>query len=147
MIDKPRYESSVHALQAVEEGFNYWSSRITESSFQMCVAIIAANWAVYPKINEIKHNPYALWSIMLVLATIAVSLISAWRMSEAHREQCERAEREPRTWNNEYAEFSSKRHAWPFTDEIENLGWVVRGIKTFLPLLSGGIFIYGVLTS
>jgi hypothetical protein len=143
---KPRYENSAAALKAVESEYQYWSGKLTESSFQLCVAIIAANWAVYQDVDRLRANPYAIWSICLVVATLAISLLVSKRMSEAHREQCEYAEKESKKWEQEYEAAPNAPGAWPFTDEIENIGWVARGLKTFLPLIAGALFVMGVLS-
>lgn len=140
---KSRYKDESEALEAVEAHYRYWSGRLTESSFQLCLGIIAANWAVYRDVHQIRNNPCALWSLGIVIFTLGLSLLSAKRMSEAHREQCERAEQDPKRWEDEFRDSQGKRTAWPFTEEIENIGWITRSARAYLPLASGLIFIIG----
>ena len=142
---RSRYENSAAALKSVESEYQYWSGKLTESSFQLCIAIIAANWAVYQDVDRLRANPFAVWSICLVVATLGISLLVSKRMSEAHREQCEYAEKESEKWAQEYEAARTAPGAWPFTEEIENIGWVARVLKTLLPLVAGFLFIIGVL--
>lgn len=139
-----RYQNGDDALKAVEADFQYWSGKLTESSFQLCIGIIAANWAVYHTVDNLRTEPYAVWSIVLVVAALALSLVVAKRMSEAHREQCEFAEKNKTVWDSA-CEDEKTAAEWPFTAEIENIGWVARELKTWLPVIAGFLFLMSLL--
>jgi hypothetical protein len=135
-----RYSNGDEALKAVEADFQYWSGKLTESSFQLCIGIVAANWAVYHTVDNLRAEPCAVWSIGLVVIALGLSLVVAKRMSEAHREQCEFAEKNKTDWDNA-CKSSHTPPEWPFTAEIENIGWVARELKTWLPVLAGVLFL------
>jgi hypothetical protein len=145
---KSRYNDESDAIKELESEYQYWSGKLTESSFQLCIAILAANWAVYQDVNKLRENSYAVWSICLVIATLVISLLVAKRMSEAHRERCEYAEADKPRWAKEHNTYrESNGGAWPFTDEIENIGWISRLLKTWLPLVAGVLFCLGALSN
>lgn len=139
-----RYQNGDDALKAVEADFQYWSGKLTESSFQLCIGIIAANWAVYHTVDNLRAEPYAIWSIGLVVVALGLSLIVAKRMSEAHREQCEHAEKNKIDWDSA-CKSGNTAPEWPFTAEIENIGWVARELKAWLPVLAGVLFLISLL--
>ncbi|GAB6194926.1 hypothetical protein [Lysobacter xanthus] len=142
----PRYGSGRDALIAVEEGYNYWSGRLTESSFHLSVAVIAANWACFENAQGIRQNSWAVFSIALVFLSLFISLVGAKRMSEAHFERYIECENDPSRWDAEHTQFSNARHPWPFTVEIELTGWFLRVAKTWLPVASAVALLVAVLS-
>jgi hypothetical protein len=139
------YESPGAALRAVREEFHYWSGRITDHSFQLSLAVIAANWAVFSSVEGILKNAWARWSILSVLLCLAINLVGARRMSELHRTRFAYAEADQERWRKDFELTKGKVDPWPFTLEIERLGAFMRECKTWLPIIGGVLFVCGLI--
>jgi hypothetical protein len=140
---KGLYASADEALRKVTSEFEYWSGKLTETSLQMCYAIIGANWVVFGSVNGIFGNQLAKWSIVLVLLAMGSSVLGTWIMSELMRRRIGYGEGAPEKWAKEYAASIGKDVAWPFTDAMQNLGKYMRWIKAMLTLASGICLIIG----
>lgn len=141
--DEGLYASPAEAAKEVRTDYLYWTGKLTDSSFELSVALIAANWAVFGE--RLVQNVWAKLSIFLVLLGLAISLLGAKRMSELHRVRMDYSEEAPERWRREYEAAHGQRVSWPFTDEIERLGFVLRLTKTWLPLAGGLLLLIGVL--
>lgn len=135
------YNDSTDALKTVRDDYLYWSGRLTDSSFQLALALIAANWAVFGSVRNILNNFWSKWSLILVVASLAFNLGGAYVMSQWHRERIDYASDDLDRWEGECSEALKGHTAWPFTKQIERLGYALRMQKTGLPLLSGALFI------
>jgi hypothetical protein len=76
------YAASEEALQKVSGEFEYWTGKLTETSLQMCYALIGANWVVFGSVNGILHSGWAKWSLVMVLLALASNVVGAWILSE-----------------------------------------------------------------
>lgn len=141
------YATSGEALKAVKDDYHYWTEKLTESSFQLSLAVIAANWAVFSKVEKILSNVWAKSSLLLVLLCLAVNLLGAKRMGELHRKRVEYAESDSGRWGKEFSDTADKRDPWPFTNEIENLGRWMRELKAWLPIAAGLAFLIALFCS
>jgi hypothetical protein len=141
------YATSADALRAVGGEFNHWSEKLTDTSFQLSIALIAANWTVFGSVARVLENNWAKGSLFLVLLGLGVSLIGAKWMSEAHRRLYERAEGNLIQWEADFRNSIGKRVAWPFTDTIELWGRVLRECKVWMPLAGGALFLVGLVLS
>src|ERR1700731_1856774 len=119
---KGLYASPEDALKKVSSEFEYWTGKLTETSLQMCYALIGANWVVFGSVNGILHSAYAKWSLVLVLLALGSNVIGAWMLSESLRRQISHGEQDPNRWATEYADAVGKDVPWPFTDRIQNTG-------------------------
>ncbi len=137
------YESPQAALQKVSSEFEYWTGKLTETSLQMCYALIGANWVVFGSVNGILHSLWAKWSIVLVLLALASNVIGAWVMSSMLRRQISFGEGQSEKWAQEFKDAAGKDIAWPFTNAIQNTGKWMRGIKATFTLASGLCLIIG----
>jgi hypothetical protein len=135
------------ALEAVRSDFNYWSEKLTDTSLQLSFAVIAANWAVFGSVNKVLENDWAKYSLFLVLLSLGISLAGSKWMSELHRVRYEYAESDPARWEREFTASVGRRVAWPFTDDIERLGRILRLCKTWLPLGGGVLFLAALILS
>lgn len=54
--DAALYASPAEALKKVSTEYEYWSGKLTETSLQMCYALIAANWVVFGSMNGSLSN-------------------------------------------------------------------------------------------
>lgn len=60
------YQNPNDALKAVREDYLYWTGKLTDTSWQLSYAIIAANWAVFGSVDKLLGN---LWSKLSVSGT------------------------------------------------------------------------------
>lgn len=134
------YDAPGDALKAVKEEYHYWTGKLTESSFQLSLGVIAANWAVFRSVESVLGNFWAKISLLLVLLCLAINLLTAKYMGELHRDRVEYAESDLSNWEREFSETKGKRDPWPFTQEIENLGRWARRFKAWLPIAAGLAF-------
>ena len=141
------YRTSEEALRAVGAEFSHWSEKLTDTSFQLSVALIAANWTVFGSVNRVLENSWAKASLSLVVLSLGISLLGAKWMSEAHRKCYEYAEGNLEQWAAEFRESIGKRVAWPYTENIEFIGRVLRECKTWLPVGSGTLFLVALVLS
>lgn len=137
------YGSAGEALQTVNSEYSYWTGRLTEASTQMCYAVIGADWVVFGSVNGILNNIWAKWSLSLVLVALGISILGAWRLSEALRKQVEHGESSEEGWQSEYEAYLKKRGAWPFTKEMENIGKWMRLVKAGCTIVAGAFVIIG----
>jgi hypothetical protein len=135
------YASPGEGIRAVRDEFLYWSARVTETSFHLSLAVIAANWAVFGSLQRILANPWSKLSLALVIIGLASSLAGAKWMSELHLHRFDYASSDPGRWNREARDALGRRDPWPFTPAIERLGRILRESKTWLPLLAGLAFL------
>ena len=141
------YATSAEALKAVGAEFGYWSEKLTDTSFQLSIALIAANWAAFGSVTRVLENGWAKASLALVILGLGVSLVGAKWMSEAHRRCYENAEGNLGQWEADFMASIGQRIAWPYTDNIELAGRILRECKMWLPIGSGVLFLVGLVSS
>jgi hypothetical protein len=143
--DDRLYKSPGEAVKKVTTEFEHWSGRLTESSLQMCYAVIAANWMVFGgSVNGILNNVFAKLSLLMVILALAANIVGAWILSESLRKMVEHGEGDKVRWQREYDEYlAAARSPWPFTDSMETAGKWMRFIKGVLPLAAGALLIVG----
>jgi hypothetical protein len=140
------YKTPADALEAVRADFLYWSGKLTDTSFELSLALIAANWAVFGSVTQVLENGWAKASLFFVVLSLGINLAGSKWMSEMLRHRYEYAESGPSRWAEEFKENHGKRVSWPFTDNMEFLGRLLRECKTWLPLLSGILFLIGLVS-
>ena len=152
-VGKPQraaYSDATNALATLGRDFNYWSQKLTDSSWQMCLAVIAGNWAYYGSIDAIMKSRWALISLALIFASLAAALLFSFVMSEAHRNAYYAAEDDWGAWQGRFERYQKgieKRDPFPANRLIDRLGVFTRALKTTLPLIAGTILIIGALRS
>lgn len=137
------YACPEDALKKVVSEFEYWTAKLTDTSLQMCYALIGANWVIFGSLNGILGNVWSKFSLILVLLALASNVIGAWLLSESLRRRISYAELDERRWKDEFLEIAPHDVAWPFTDAIQNTGKYMRWIKVVFTLSSGGLLIVG----
>lgn len=140
-----RFSSPGDATKSLIEDFNYWSGKLTDSSFALSLALIGANWAVFGSVTSLLENLWAKLSILFVILSLALSLIGSWYMAELHRRRFEYAEADVPRWRREFNDTMGKINPWPFTSGIENAGSLLRWFRMLLPLVAGAFFLIGLL--
>jgi hypothetical protein len=81
--------------------------------------------------------------VLLVVVSLAASLVGAWRMGERHLERIDYAEENPGRWSEEFTATAGKRDPWPYSLKIESLAKDMRWAKTWLPIAAGAAFLIG----
>lgn len=134
------YADSTDALKAVREDYLYWTGLVTDTSLQLSLAIIAANWAAFGSVQKILSNRWSKYSLGLVIVTLGLNLFGAWCMGELHQKRIDYAADSDR-WEKECAAALSHKGTWPFTKKIVCLGFSLRIVKTWFPLAAGALFL------
>lgn len=137
------FASSSDALKKVCTEYEYWSGKLTETSLQMCYAVIAANWVVFGSVNGILNNSWAKLSLLMVILALATNIVGAWILSEFLRKQGDYGEADHDRWDKEFEKFSTISCPWPYTEGIETTGRWMRIIKATFTLMSGALLILG----
>jgi hypothetical protein len=135
------YKDPNAAATAVKDSYDYWTGKITESSFALSLAVIGANWAVFGSVDRVLNNFWSELSIATVVTSLAISLLGAWKLGEMLRARAFYAEADRGRWRREFDENSGKETPWPFTKTIDGLGTFLRWTRTFLPVLGGVFFL------
>jgi hypothetical protein len=135
------YKDPNAAAEAVTESYNYWTGKLTESSFALSLAVIGANWAVFGSIDRVRSNLWSELSLATVLASLAIGLVGAWKLGGMLRKRAFYAEADRDRWQREFDVNSGKETPWPFTKTIDNLGTLLRWTRTFLPVAGGAFFV------
>jgi len=134
--------SAKDGLADVKGDFLYWTGKLTDSSFQLSLALIGANWAAFGgSVNKIVGNPWAKSSLGLVVGGLALSLAGAKWMSELHGSRIDYADADPARWASDCAAAARRKDAWPYTQGIERLGRFLREAKFWIPLIAGTLFL------
>ncbi|MBN2438511.1 MAG: hypothetical protein JXL20_07905 [Deltaproteobacteria bacterium] len=139
--NKGEFNNEGEALEKIGQDFNDWCFILTSHSLQAAYAIIAANWAVHGTAQEILGNWFSKWSMVFVFLFIGVNLLATRWMICMHYRQFLYAEEDPARWAKEFQESRGKRSFWPYTKKIEYLGIMLRGIKTWAPVLAALLFV------
>jgi len=140
------YASSEDALKKVGSEFEYWTGRLTDTSLQMCYALIGANWVIFGTVDGILKNNWAKSSLVLVLLALASNVIGAWVLSESLRKRIAYAESNIERWKKEFEHSTGQDDAWPFTEGMQNIGFLMRWVKAGFTLASGFCLIAGAVT-
>ena len=136
------YNSAHDAIKDIDDAYNYWSGKITETSTSFALGLIAANWAVYGT-DGLKAELLPRLSVCSALLLLLLSLIQANRMAALHDKQSEYAEKNQERWGQEFeqAKHDTNANPWPYTKRIECWGWWGRQWKTWLPVIGCLLFL------
>lgn len=141
------YETPAAALKAVHERYYYWSSKLTDSSYTLSLAVIGANWAVFGSLDKIRQNPWSQWSVATVILALGINLFGIKWLSEAHADQVSYGESHREEWRKSFEETAGVDNVWPYTPGIAVNARRLRGARTWLPLLGGSLFLIALFTS
>jgi hypothetical protein len=141
------HENPRKALEKVGFYFEGWTTKLTETSLQMCYALIGANWVVFGSVGKILQSNYAKASLLFVMLTLGINVVGAWFMSESLRRRFEWAEGHDTEWNTEFNAAKGQRVAFPFTEMQESLPFWLRQVKASFPLISAVLLIIGAIVN
>jgi len=140
------YASPTEATSELREYFKGWTTQLTQRSFEMSMAVIAANWAVFGGLNALLANGWAKASLVTVVVGLLATLVATWGMGELLRHRITYAEKDPERWSRECDETRGTADPWPFTKDIDLLGTTLRIVKTFVPIVAGILFFLALAT-
>jgi len=140
------YDSARDALKSIRDDYSYWTSKLTESSFALSLAVIGANWAVFGSFDKVRNNIWAELSIAAVILTLVISLIGHWYLGGLLRKRIAYAEQDAARWQKEFNENAGKSTPWPSTPAIDNWANAFRFAKMSLPVLGGAFFVIAFFT-
>ncbi|MGH9353516.1 MAG: hypothetical protein ACRD2G_15375 [Terriglobia bacterium] len=149
-LQRDTYRTAAEALSTLGRDYNYWSQKLTDSSWQMCLAVIAGNWAYYGSVAAVMESAWALASLAVIFISLAVALLFSFIMSEIHRSAFYVAESDWSAWEQRFDHYRNavkSRDPFPATRTIDRIGIFTRVIKTFLPLIAGLILVIGAICS
>jgi len=133
------YSDAREAVKALNDGYSYWTGKLTEASFALSLAVIGANWAAFGSVGKIRGNWLSEVSIGLVMLNLAISLIGSEWLGELLRERIAYAEEDHPRWQDEFNQNVGQATPWPFTSKIDNVAKFFRYARVSLPLI-GGVF-------
>jgi hypothetical protein len=134
------YSNPQEAVRSVNDGYSYWTGKLTEASFALSLAVIGANWAVFGSVDRILGNWLAEFSIAAAILNLAISLIGSERLGELLRRRINYAEENHPRWQNEFNQSVGQATPWPFTQTIDDVAKVSRYAKVALPIIGGVLF-------
>lgn len=143
----PLLKDANDAANKLLEAYNYWTGKLTESNFQLSLAIIGANWAVFGTVQKILSSRPSTWSIILVLAGLGVNIIMIFALGELHRYRAKYAEKDPVRWEREFQNAKGKLVPWPYTPLILHLATFFRWARLLFPILAGILFVIALFTA
>jgi hypothetical protein len=137
------YKDPEEALKFVTSEFRYWSGRLTDTSLQMCYALIAANWLVFGSLNGILQSMWAKVSLLMALLALTANVIGAWMLTEDMRKRIDYGEENSQRWAAEFNAAAGTKDPWPFTQRIVDIGIWTRRIKAGFTLAGGLSWVIG----
>jgi len=142
-----RFADAGEAVKELYDGFNDWSATVSSYGIQMAYAVIAANWAVYGGAQAILENPWAKFSVAIVISFLGLNLFCTWLMTMCYAQRCSYADKDKTRWSKEFENEYTSSSAWPYTKFIEKLGDFIRLLKVWAPIVGGIVFILGLFFS
>ena len=146
-VKSRRFSDAGEAANELLTGFNDWSACVSTYGMHMSYAVIAANWAVYGNAQAILRNPWAKYSVAIVIVFLGLNLFCTWLMTNLYAKQCDYANDDKNRWAEEFNNENTISSVWPYTIFIENLGDFIRHLKVWVPIVGGTVFILGLLFS
>ena len=133
------YKDPQEASKSILSDYHYWTSKTTESSFALSLAVIGANWAVFGSVDKILNNICAEISIAAVILNLVISLLGSGWLGLLLRRRIVYAEKDAPRWEKQFHENKGKSTYWPSTRTIDWSAFMLQAVKILLPV-TGGIF-------
>ena len=77
----------------------------------------------------------------IIIGFLGLNLLCTRWMTLLYKERCEYANINKERWEKEFNEAATASSPWPYTKLIENLGFLLRMLKTWAPVIAGILFI------
>ena len=135
------YSDPGEATKAINDRFNYWGTKLSETSLQLCYAVIGAVWAVFHDKDAVLGNHYARLAVAAAVAGVMVNLLGAKILVDEHFRRIEHAESNLDVWEKEWNENTGKPTDWPFGKLIRRSALTFRQLRFAIPTLAGALFL------
>ncbi len=135
------YDRPQEALKSILDGYNYWTSKLTESSFALSLAVIGANWAVFGSVDKILNNICAEISIAAVISNLVISLLGSGWLGLLLRRRIAYAEENVPRWEKQFDDNKGKSTYWPSSRTIDWSAFALQAAKILLPVIGGVFFL------
>lgn len=136
------HETPQKALEEIRGDYRAWTKNLTDSSFQLSLGLLAANWAAFQEVGDLVNNPGAKWSVILVVVGLLVNLIGALVLSEMLRRRHFYAEADLARWACEHAAAPcGLDDPWPSTHSLDRSAYALRIAKVVFPVVSAVLFL------
>jgi uncharacterized membrane protein YagU involved in acid resistance len=135
------FNSPNEALKDVQGYFQGWTKALTQTSFQLSFAVIAANWAAFGSVSEIMRNPFSKLSVALIVLGMGVNLLASWHLCNSLESRIHEAEACPEKWYFEFEKAVGKSNDFPHSPKTVLLARRLRIIKAWFPVIAGILFI------
>jgi hypothetical protein len=138
------YKNAWDAENSIKEDYQAWTGKLTDSSFQLSLGLIGANWAAFGgSVKTILSNSWAKSSLGLVIVSLALGLLGTKWMSESLRRRIDYADEDCTRWEKEWEASVGGVSPWPYSQGIDRLGRWLREAKAWLPIVAGALFLIG----
>jgi hypothetical protein len=135
-------ETPQKALEQIHGDYRVWTKNLTDSSFQLSLGLLGANWAAFQQVGDLVNNLWAKWSVILVVIGLLVNLMGALLLSEMLRRRHFYAEADLARWEREHAAApSGPDDPWPSTKGLDEVAAKLRLAKVIFPVLSAILFL------
>lgn len=141
------YKSPADGLKKIQKDYEYWTGTLTRRSFELSIAIIAANWAAFGTVDRVLSNTWAKCSISVLIVNLVVSLLGALALSEMLHCRWDKAQAAPEAWQKGWQEAANTNKPWPYTRFFQCVARFLQWCKVLLPMFGGVLFLLGLLWS
>lgn len=138
-----RFKSAGDALKKLNAEYDYWSGTLSDYSYKISFAVIAANWAVHGSANAIISNSFSKLSMITVFVFLCLLLIVSFILIRLHSRQFRYGDEDTDRWEREFLTAKDSRY-WPYTKAIHFFGKGLQYVKLILPLAAAAFFIISV---
>lgn len=133
------------ATKAISDRFNYWGTKLSDTSLQLWYAVIGAVWAVFHDKDALLGNPYARYAVATAVAGVMVNLLGAKILADEHLNRIDYAEKNLDVWEDEWKKNTGKQSDWPFGKLIRRSAHIFRQLRFGIPTLAGALFLLSLL--
>ncbi len=128
-----RFKNAGEGTDAVQKGFNNWTSLLSNRSLNASYAVIGAAWAVFGTADNLMGNGLALLAVGLAVGFIGVSVLFTFLAALLHWLRLRHALSDPKRWQAEYQNSASVDSNWPYTKGIDRLPIPYNIVKILIP--------------
>lgn len=143
--DELVYATPADGMRKLADCYDYWTEKVGNLSFQISIALIGANWAVFS--NNVSDNILSIISIFLALGVLVASMVYAGKLANLHHQAFYSAQRDRRKWKDAWERSESFDSQWPFNETIVQAGRTFQNLRIWLSISSGISLVAAVLCS
>lgn len=131
-----RFKDAGAGAMAVQDGFDRWTSLLSDRSLHASYAVIAATWAIFGTADRLLGNYWALWAVLLGVIYIGLSLTVNFWVVFLYWLQLKYSQKNPQKWEKEYQNSGNPESHWPYTKKMDSVPMPYNIIKIVVPGLA-----------